>query len=106
MKDEGLHVYILSNYGEQTFELTKNKALDFLPLTDGSIFSYTVKTIKPEPEIFKILLDRYELMADECVFIDDCLQNIEGATRVGIHGIHFKNITQVKKDLKNKNYFQ
>ncbi len=106
MKEQGLHVYILSNYGEQTFELTKNKTLDFLPLTDGSIFSYTVKTIKPEAEIFKILLDRYELMPDECVFIDDCLQNIKGANAVGIHGIHFKDINQVKVDLKNNNFFK
>ena len=70
------------------------------------ISSYAAKALKPAPQIYKVLLERYGLMPDECVFINDCLQNIEGAARVGIHGIHFKNITQVKKVLKNKNYFQ
>ncbi len=106
MKKQGLNVYILSNYGEQTFKLTQNGALDFLPLTDGAIFSYTVKTIKPEPQIYKTLLERYHLVADECVFIDDCLQNVKGANAVGIHGIHFRNITQVKENLKNNNFFK
>ena len=45
-------------------------------------------------------------MPDECVFIDDCLQNIKGANAVGIHGIHFKDINQVKVDLKNNNFFK
>ena len=61
MKKEGLHVYILSNYGDWTYRRTKDNALDFLPLTDGAIFSYTVKQIKPDLEIYETLLNQYKL---------------------------------------------
>ena len=44
MKKEGLHVYILSNYGDWTYQRTKDNALDFLPLTDGDIFSIQCET--------------------------------------------------------------
>ena len=105
MKKEGLHVYILSNYGKKTFELTKDTALDFLPLTDGAIFSYTVKQIKPDLEIYETLLNQYQLKPEECVFIDDRMENIEGAKKAGIHGICFKTIEQVKEDLKKYNVY-
>ena len=105
MKKEGLHVYILSNYGKKTFELTKDTALDFLPLTDGAIFSYTVKQIKPDLEIYETLLNQYKLKPEECVFIDDRMENIEGAKKAGIHGICFKTIEQVKEDLKKYNVY-
>ena len=105
MKKEGLHVYILSNYGKKTFELTKDTALDFLPLTDGAVFSYTVKQIKPDLEIYETLLNQYQLKPEECVFIDDRMENIEGAKRAGIHGICFETIEQVKEDLKKYNVY-
>ena len=105
MKKEGLHVYILSNYGDWTYRRTKDNALDFLPLTDGAIFSYTVKQIKPDFEIYETLLNQYRLKPDECVFIDDRMENIEGAEKAGIHGICFETIGQVKEDLKKYNIY-
>ena len=60
-KKEGLHVYILSNYGDWTYQRTKDNALDFLLLTDGDIFSYSVRQVKPEVEIYETLLKKYQL---------------------------------------------
>ena len=105
MKKQGLCVYILSNYGDLTYRRTKDNALDFLPLTDGAIFSYTVKQIKPDLEIYETLLNQYKLKPDECVFIDDRMENIEGAEKAGIHGICFETIGQVKEDLKKYNIY-
>ena len=105
MKKEGLHVYILSNYGDWTYQRTKDNALDFLPLTDGDIFSYSVRQVKPDVEIYETLLKEYQLTADECVFIDDRMENIEGAEKAGIHGICFETIGQVKEDLKKYNIY-
>lgn len=105
MKKESLQVYILSNYGDWTYRRTKDNALDFLPLTDGAIFSYTVKQIKPDLEIYETLLNQYRLKPDECVFIDDRMENIEGAKKAGIHGICFETIGQVKEDLKKYNIY-
>lgn len=100
MKKQGLHVYILSNYGDLTYQKTKDEALDFLPLTDGALFSYTVQLIKPDAKIYETLLEKYHLTADECVFIDDRQENVEGAKKVGIQGICFETFEQVKEDLK------
>ena len=105
MKKEGLHVYILSNYGDWTYQRTKDNALDFLLLTDGDIFSYSVRQVKPDVEIYETLLKKYQLTADECVFIDDRMENIEGAKKAGIHGICFETIGQVKEDLKKYNIY-
>ena len=58
-------------------------------------------TIKPSYKIYQILLDRYHLIADESLFIDDSLANIVIAQDIGIHGIHFKFGTNLKQELKN-----
>lgn len=67
--------------------------------TTGAIFSYQVKCIKPEVEIYKLLLDRYHLVPQECVFIDDRPENIETAEKLGITGIQFQNQQQAKRRL-------
>ena len=83
----------------------RTNALDFLLLTDGDIFSYSVRQVKPDVEIYETLLKKYQLTADECVFIDDRMENIEGAEKAGIHGICFETIGQVKEDLKKYNIY-
>lgn len=62
--------------------------------------SHTVKLTKPEHPIYELLLSRYGLTAQECVFIDDRLDNVNAAKELGIHGIQFLNITQAKADLE------
>ena len=83
-------------------EITYEKAteeLSFEKETTGAIFSYQVKCIKPEAEIYKLLLDRYHLVPQECVFIDDRPENIETAEKLGITGIQFQNQQQAKRRL-------
>ena len=63
------------------------------------MFSYMCHAIKPEKEIFENLLNKYDLKAEECVFIDDRAENIEGAERVGFVGIQFKSYEQAKESL-------
>lgn len=55
--------------------------------------------LKPQPEIYHLLLNKYELIASETVFIDDMLYNVEGAKSVGMHAIQFEDIGQYEKDL-------
>lgn len=99
LKERGYHLYILSNYSAWTYEHTK-EALSFLADVDGALFSFQVKQIKPEPEIYHTLLGRYGLKAEECVFLDDKEENIEGARACGIHGIRFFSYEQAKQSLK------
>ena len=94
----GYHVYILSNYSENMLDQTKDK-LKFLPLMDGVVFSYKIKKMKPDPEIYEYLCDEYWLEPEESVFIDDRPVNIKGAETCGIHGIVFRSYEQAKKEL-------
>ncbi len=99
LKEKDYRVLVLSNFSHKAFQDCK-KALDFLPYTDGGILSYQEKCIKPEPEIYKRLIAKYNLVPEECVFIDDLQQNLDGAARFGIHTVLFQNLAQAKEDLK------
>lgn len=100
MKKAGYHVYILSNYGSWTYEKTREDALSFLNDVDGAIFSYQVKQIKPNPDIFQSLFEKFSLQPQECVFLDDLPANIEGAKNVGMHGIVFTGLEDALTELK------
>lgn len=99
MKECGYHVYILSNYGHWTYEKTQ-EALSFLEDVDGAVFSYQVKQIKPNPDIYQTLLEKYQLKAEECVFLDDRQDNIEAACEQGINGIQFTGYEDALVELK------
>ena len=78
LKAKGYHVYYLSNFSHKA-ETECAEALNFLPEMEGGILSYKDQLIKPEPEIYQLLLKRYGLKADESVFLDDTLVNVKAA---------------------------
>lgn len=100
MKKAGYKVYILSNYGNWSYEKTHERALNFLEDVDGAVFSYEVKQIKPDAAIFQALCDKYDLKADECVFLDDLPANVEGAKNFGMQGIVFKGLQDALEELQ------
>jgi 2-haloacid dehalogenase len=57
------------------------------------------KTRKPFPEIYKKLMDKFNLNPQSCLFIDDNLRNIKPANDMGIHTIHFQNAEILEKQL-------
>lgn len=99
LKAGGCRVYYLSNFSYKAYVECRD-ALDFLPFTDGGILSYQEKVVKPDPEIYRRLLDRYSLKAEESVFIDDTKANVEAAKALGLHGICFQTREQVVEELK------
>ena len=99
LREKGYRVYYLSNFSEKAYEDCAD-ALDFLPYTDGGILSYREKLVKPDPEIYRRLLSRYSLEAQESVFLDDTAMNVEAAERLGIHGICFRTKEQVEEELR------
>ena len=100
MKEAGYGVYILSNYGDWTYQKTREEALNFVELVDGALFSYEVKLIKPDAAIYHALLERFDLKAEECVFLDDLPANIEAARKAGITGIVFEGLEKALESLK------
>lgn len=99
LKAKGYGVYYLSNFSEKAY-VDCMDALDFMPYTDGGILSYQEKIIKPDPEIYRLLLSRYSLKAEESVFLDDTAANVEAARAVGLYGIRFETKEQAEEELK------
>lgn len=99
LKSKGYRTLYLSNFSEKA-ETECAYALDFIPYMDGGILSYQEKVIKPMPEIYEILIKRYNLVPEECVFIDDMIPNLVGAQKFGIHTIHFRNQAQAIEELQ------
>ena len=98
LKKKGYGVYYLSNFSRKA-EVECAHTLDFLPYMDGGILSYQEKVIKPEPEIYQILIDRYHLIPEQCVFMDDKPENCEGARKAGMHTIVFTTKEEAEKEL-------
>ncbi len=99
LKEKGYKVWYLSNFAYKT-ENECADALKFIPFMDGGILSYQDKVVKPDPAIYKLFLERFGLVAEECVFLDDTLKNIETARALGIHGIWFQSKEQAEEELK------
>jgi putative hydrolase of the HAD superfamily len=76
----------------------------WLPTIPADLFELIVDsgfegTRKPEPEIYAIVLDRLQLPADTCVFVDDLEINVIGAREAGMHGVHFRDTAQAVAEL-------
>jgi len=78
----------LTNWSAETFPVAIER-YEFLSWFEGIVVSGIEKCKKPEPEIYKILIDRYQVNPTECIFIDDNKDNITMAEELGIRGIHF-----------------
>ena len=89
VKSNGYGVYILSNASEDFYTyFTRHFDLDFF---DGYVVSADIHIIKPDERIYRYLLEKYDLKAEECLFIDDRQDNVDGAESVGIKGFLFRN---------------
>ena len=98
LRASGYHVYILSNYSRWTYAQTLEE-LSFVKDADGALFSFEVGQIKPEPEIYQSLFARFHLKPEECIFVDDCEENIVAGKAQGMQGIVFTSYEQAVSEL-------
>lgn len=101
VKNRGYKVFVLSNLPDYAHDAILHHAGFFDPF-DGAIFSYQVGFAKPDPEIYQALLTKYNLMADECLFIDDLVKNIDAGKALGIDGIVCDDHSRVRGELVNR----
>lgn len=94
-------IYALTNWSAETFPIALEK-YQFLGWFDGVVVSGTEKKRKPFPEFYQILLDRYQVKAEETIFIDDNLRNVDAAKQVGLDAIHFRTPEQLNEELLNR----
>ena len=98
LKKRGYRVYYLSNYSKKAYTEC-NDTLEFTKYADGGILSFREGVIKPDPEIYNRLVERYNLIGEECVFIDDSAENVKTAVSLGWKGIVFESREQVEDEL-------
>ena len=98
LKDRGYNVYFLSNMSEHVMGSNPD-AFAFTGYMDGGVFSCDVKVIKPDPDIYRLLFAKYDLVPEECIFIDDKSPNIAMAKRLGMKAIRFRSHEQLMLNL-------
>jgi len=98
VKQRGFRTYLLSNLTEKAHEYLTRK-YDFFSLFDGQVFSFKEKRVKPEPEIYKRLLERYALVPAECIYIDDLALFVAVAKKLGMVGIVFTSPADLRAEL-------
>ena len=82
LKDNNYKIYLLSNINPYTFEFVNTSGL--FNLVDGYVLSYKEHKVKPYKAIYNVLLERYKLLPNECIFIDDNEKNIATGNLMGI----------------------
>ncbi|MGA0415515.1 MAG: HAD family hydrolase [Flavobacteriaceae bacterium] len=90
INDPRYRVVALTNWSHETFPIALQR-FDFLHWFEGIVVSGEEQTRKPFSEIYQTTLKRFDLIAEESLFIDDNLRNVKAAEALGIQGYHFKS---------------
>ncbi|PCH45508.1 MAG: 2-haloalkanoic acid dehalogenase [Hyphomicrobiales bacterium] len=98
LKRNNVPLYAITNFETEMFERARAR-FDFLNHFIDVVVSATEKMVKPDTEIYQLLLDRNNLKASDCLFVDDKLENIEACEIVGMVGHHFVDANGLKTDL-------
>jgi len=88
VKAAGQRAFCLSNMSHSTYEYLRDRA--FFELFDGIVISAQERLIKPDAAIFYLVLQRFDLRAEDVLFIDDSAANVDSATSLGMDCVHFK----------------
>ncbi|MEX0940470.1 MAG: HAD-IA family hydrolase [Candidatus Babeliales bacterium] len=99
----GYNIFLLSNCSSSTMATLKQKHPDIFNIFQGIVIPRDVGYKKPNIKIFEHLLEKFNLEAQECYFIDDSIENILSAELLGMHAILYTNPEATLKTLNDKN---
>jgi 2-haloacid dehalogenase len=99
LRDKGVPLYALTNWSHETYPIAE-PLFPFLAWFDGVVVSGRERLVKPDPRIYRLLLERYGVAAKSAIYIDDNARNAEAATTLGLHGIHFTGATPLRRELE------
>ena len=105
LKHAGDSVYGLSNMPKEKYRPLCSRYA-FLDQLDDVVISGEVKVIKPDPRIYRLLLEKIQRPAAECVFIDDSEENAAMAGRLGFHSIWYKSSDLLQAELEHLGLLQ
>ena len=94
----GVNMYCLSNMAIETYRFIENRK--FFEYFKGVVISGFIKIIKPDSEIFRHTLDKFNLAPESVTFIDDSYVNIQTAQKFGINCVHFKRTSDCYKQIR------
>lgn len=94
-------LYVLSNMHLSAVDYIERE-YNFWYFFEGIVFSSRLRMIKPDPEIYHHLLKKYDLRAEDSIFIDDREENIVTAEELGFKTIRFQDASQCEVELKAK----
>jgi len=92
-------LFVLSNMHKTSIHYLESN-YDFWDLFRARTISCRIKMVKPEPEIFRHLLDSNSLAPQDTIFVDDMLANTQAAEAFGIRTIHFRNTSKCREELE------
>ena len=101
LKQKDFPLFGLSNWSAETFHRIRPR-YDFLYWFDGIVLSGEVGLAKPDPAIYRILLEQVDEPVDECLFIDDSEANVVAARELGFMTIHFASPQQLRMELSSR----
>ncbi len=97
LKKLGYKLYLLTNITENSYNHIKN-IID-INVFNGGIYSYQVHLMKPDPKIYQLIIEKYNLNKNETVFFDDREENVKAANKIGIKAFVFNSIEDVKNNI-------
>jgi 2-haloacid dehalogenase len=99
LRAAGVPVYALTNWSAETFGIARER-FEFLEWFDGVLVSGEERMIKPDPAIFRLLLDRFGLDPAATFYVDDSEPNVDAAGRLGFDAVRFTTPVQLRRDLE------
>ena len=98
LKEQNIRVLYLSNISKTLYSDCEEE-LNFVDDMDGGILSFEEKCSKPDSEIYKKLINKYNLEPDACIFVDDRQANIKAAADIGLNGIYFNSYDEASREI-------
>ena len=95
------NIYGLTNWSAETIPVAMDR-YDFFKDLDGMVVSGAEKIIKPDLQLYRILMDRYQIQAEESLFIDDNQANVKAAQQLGFQTIHLTEGINLEEILKER----
>lgn len=98
LRAAGVPLYAITNFSTEKFREAQER-FPFLTRFLDVVVSGEVQLLKPDPAIYRLLLERNRLDPARCVFVDDSAPNVEGARAVGMRAHHFRDAAGLRAEL-------
>ena len=99
LRKRGYKLFLLTNITEDSYNYI-NELINIDETFDGGIYSYQEHLIKPDYDIYNLLINRFNLNKDETIFFDDKAKNVKAANEVGIKSYVFTSINDIESNLE------